>query len=72
MTAEVLLELEDLRTHFFLKEGVVRSVDGVSLTVPAGKTVCVVGESGCGKSVTARSILGLVDPPGRVVDGRIW
>ncbi|GAA5016435.1 ABC transporter ATP-binding protein [Actinopolymorpha pittospori] len=72
MTAEVLLELEDLRTHFFLKEGVVRSVDGVSLTVPAGKTVCVVGESGCGKSVTARSILGLVDPPGRVVDGKIW
>ena len=62
--------IEGLKTHFFLDEGVVRAVDGVDLRLPLGKTVCVVGESGCGKSVTARSILGLVEPPGRVVDGR--
>ncbi|NEE01650.1 ABC transporter ATP-binding protein [Phytoactinopolyspora halotolerans] len=67
-----LLEISDLRTHFFTREGTVRAVDGVSLTVPRGKTVCVVGESGCGKSVTARSVLGLVDEPGRIVSGEIW
>ncbi|GAA4993956.1 ABC transporter ATP-binding protein [Actinopolymorpha pittospori] len=72
LTEDVLLSVEGLKTHFFLDEGVVRSVDGVSLTVPRGRTVCVVGESGCGKSVTARSILGLVDPPGRIVEGNIW
>jgi oligopeptide/dipeptide ABC transporter ATP-binding protein len=67
-----LLSIEGLRTHFFLDEGVVRAVDGVDLTIPRGKTVCVVGETGCGKSVTARSVLRLVDSPGRVVEGRIW
>ena len=67
----VLLEVRDLRTHFFTQEGVVRAVDGVDLTVPLGRTVCVVGESGCGKSVTARSILSLVDRPGRIVGGSI-
>jgi peptide/nickel transport system ATP-binding protein len=70
--SDVLLEIEDLRTHFFTREGVVRAVDGVNLSVPRGRTVCVVGESGCGKSVTARSVLGLVDEPGRVVSGSIW
>ena len=71
-STEALLAIEGLKTHFFLDEGVVRAVDGVDLRLPAGKTVCVVGESGCGKSITARSILGLVESPGRVVDGHIW
>ncbi|MGW5360780.1 ABC transporter ATP-binding protein [Actinopolymorpha pittospori] len=69
---EPLLRVEDLKTHFFLDEGVVRAVDGVTFTVPRGKTVCVVGESGCGKSITARSVLGLVESPGRVVSGHVW
>ncbi len=70
--SEALLVVEGLKTHFFLDDGTVRAVDGVDLSLPSGKTVCVVGESGCGKSITARSILGLVDSPGRVVDGHIW
>ncbi|MFC7619915.1 ABC transporter ATP-binding protein [Microlunatus sp. GCM10028923] len=68
---DILLEIDRLRTHFFVDGGVVRAVDGVSLSVPAGKTVCVVGESGCGKSITARSVLRLIERPGRIVDGRI-
>lgn len=68
---DVLLEIRDLKTHFFLNDRVVKSVDDVSFSVSKGKTVCVVGESGSGKSVTARSILGLVDKPGRVVSGNI-
>lgn len=67
-----LLEIQDLRTTFFTPAGPVRAVDGVSLRVESGKTLGLVGESGCGKSVTALSILGLVPPPGRVVAGRIW
>lgn len=70
--SDPLLEVEGLKTHFSLDEGVVRAVDGVDLTVRSGTTVCLVGETGCGKSVTARSILGLVEPPGRVVAGHIW
>ena len=66
-----LLEVKDLRTYFFLDEGTVRAVDGVNFTVERGKTLGVVGESGCGKSITARSILNMVRPPGRVVDGQI-
>ncbi|MET9020817.1 ABC transporter ATP-binding protein [Actinopolymorpha sp. NPDC004070] len=66
-----LLRITDLHTHFTSREGVVRAVDGVDLTVPKGRTVCVVGESGCGKSVTARSILQLVDRPGAIAGGRI-
>ena len=63
---EPLLEVDNLRTHFHTLAGVVRSVDGVSYTVRAGRTLGVVGESGCGKSVTALSILRLVPtPPGR-------
>jgi len=70
--SEPLLVLEDVRTHFFTRDGVVRAVDGVSYTVNAGETLAVVGESGCGKSVTALSILRLVPaPPGRIVGGRI-
>ena len=68
---EALLEVRGLKTHFFLDEGVVKAVDGVDLRVRRGETLCVVGESGCGKSVTARSILQLVDRPGRIVDGEI-
>src|SRR5918999_1174020 len=68
---DTLLEVRGLKTHFFLDEGVVKAVDGVDLTVRRGETLCVVGESGCGKSVTARSILQLVDRPGRIVEGEI-
>ena len=67
-----MLEIEDLQTHFFTRDGLVRAVDGVSYKVRRGETVGVVGESGCGKSVTALSILRLVaDPPGRIVGGAI-
>lgn len=70
---EILLQIKDLKTHFFLHEGITRAVDGVSLTVPAGKTVCIVGESGCGKSIMARSILRLIERPGRIVGGQmLW
>jgi peptide/nickel transport system ATP-binding protein len=68
MTAP-LLELDNLRTYFYTDTGVARSVDGVSFHVGAGETVGVVGESGCGKSVTALSILRLVRPPGRIEPG---
>ncbi len=67
-----VLEVDDLRTHFFTQAGVIRAVDGVSYAVRAGETLGVVGESGCGKSVTALSILRLVaSPPGRIVGGAI-
>ena len=67
-----VLEIENLQTHFFTNDGVVRAVDGVSYSVRRGETLGVVGESGCGKSVTALSILRLVaNPPGRIVGGAI-
>jgi peptide/nickel transport system ATP-binding protein len=66
-----LLTIRDLKTHFFLDEGTVRAVDGVSLEIPRGQTVGIVGESGCGKSVTAFSVLRLVAPPGRIVSGEV-
>jgi peptide/nickel transport system ATP-binding protein len=66
-----LLELHNLKTHFFTQDGTVKAVDGVSFSVDDGKTLGVVGESGCGKSVTAMSILRLVGRPGRIVDGEI-
>jgi peptide/nickel transport system ATP-binding protein len=69
--SEVLLEVRDLRTHFVLQEGTVKAVDGVELTIERGRTLCVVGESGCGKSVTAMSILQLVEEPGRIVGGEV-
>lgn len=66
-----ILAVRDLRTYFFADEGVTRAVDGASFDVFAGRTLGVVGESGCGKSVTARSILRIVQRPGRVVDGQM-
>jgi oligopeptide/dipeptide ABC transporter ATP-binding protein len=67
-----ILEIDNLQTHFFTSAGVVRAVDGVSYGVHSGETLGVVGESGCGKSVTALSILRLVaNPPGRIVGGAI-
>jgi peptide/nickel transport system ATP-binding protein len=69
MTA--LLEVRDLATHFFTRAGVVKAVDGVSFDVAAGEVVGLVGESGSGKSVTGLSILGLIDPPGRIVSGSV-
>ena len=67
-----LLEIEDLRVEFRIPTGTVKAVDGISYSVAAGETVAVVGESGCGKSVSALAVLGLVpSPPGRVTDGRI-
>ena len=67
-----LLEIEDLRTQFFTSAGTVRAVDGISYTVEKGESVAIVGESGCGKSVSALSILRLIpNPPGRIVGGRI-
>src|SRR5919206_1285469 len=70
--ARPLLEVEDLRTYFFTRDGIVRAVDGVSFSVASGETLAVVGESGCGKSVTSLSILRLIpSPPGRIVSGTI-
>jgi oligopeptide transport system ATP-binding protein len=67
-----LLEVKDLRTFFFTDEGVVRAVNGVTWDLSEGETLALVGESGCGKSVTAMSILRLIpNPPGRIVDGSI-
>ena len=68
----VLLEIDDLRTQFFTSAGTVKAVDGISYTVNEGETVAIVGESGCGKSVSALSVLRLIpDPPGRIVGGNI-
>jgi peptide/nickel transport system ATP-binding protein len=72
MNNDVLLDLRDLKTYFFTSDGVAKAVDGVSYQLHRGETLGVVGESGCGKSVTALSILRLVpDPPGRTVAGEI-
>jgi peptide/nickel transport system ATP-binding protein len=71
MPDDVLLSVRNLKTHFALDHGVVKAVDGASLSVRRGQTLGIVGESGCGKSVTARSILQLVGPPGRIVAGEI-
>jgi peptide/nickel transport system ATP-binding protein len=69
VTNQPVLEVRDLVTHFPIRNGVVKAVDGVSFSVARGKTLCIVGESGSGKSVTARSILQIVDSPGRVISG---
>ena len=72
MADEPLLEIHNLMTHFHLQEGIVRAVDGVTFDIRRGQTLGIIGESGCGKSVTAHSILRLVpSPPGNIVDGQI-
>src|ERR1051326_9092974 len=71
-TARPLLQIDDLKTWFFTRDGIVRAVDGVSFHVMPGETLAIVGESGCGKSVTALSVLRLIpSPPGRLVSGSI-
>src|SRR5687767_4149965 len=71
MAPEPILSVRDLRTYFYPEEGIVRAVDGASFDVLPGQTLGIVGESGCGKSVTARSILRIVEHPGRIVEGQI-
>jgi oligopeptide/dipeptide ABC transporter ATP-binding protein len=68
---EPILEIDRLKTHFFTRDGVVRAVDGFSCMLFPGETLGIVGESGCGKSITALSVLRLIAPPGRIVDGKI-
>jgi len=71
MEDNILLKVKNLRTYFELDEGTVKAVDGVDFTVRSGVTLGIVGESGCGKSVTAMSILKIVDKPGKIVEGEI-
>ena len=67
-----LLEIKGLKTHFKTDDGWLHAVDGVDIAIDAGETVCVVGESGCGKSVTAKTVMKLIDmPPGRIVAGQV-
>lgn len=68
----IVLQVKDLRTHFFTPEGVVKAVDGISYDVKEGETMALVGESGCGKSVSALSVMRLIpNPPGRIVAGQV-
>lgn len=69
--SDTLVEFKDLHLHFYTDEGVVKAVDGVDLTVRRGKTLCIVGESGCGKSVMSLATLRIVQRPGRIVRGSI-
>ena len=72
MAAETLLDIRNLRTHFQVRGYTAKAVDDVSLSIPAGQTLGLVGESGCGKSVTAHSIIRLIpEPPGKIVGGQI-
>ncbi len=66
-----LLEVKGLRTHFFTRDGTVKAVDGVTFSINNGQTLGVVGESGCGKSITALSVMRLIERPGRIVEGEI-
>ena len=69
---ETILDVRDLRTYFYTEDGVVKAVDGVSFDVKHGEVFCLVGESGCGKSVTSLSIMRLVGIPGRIETGELW
>lgn len=72
MTNDILLRIKDLHTYFYTDDGVVKAVDGIDLSIRRGETIGLVGESGCGKSVTALSIMRLIqEPPGRIVRGQI-
>jgi oligopeptide/dipeptide ABC transporter ATP-binding protein len=68
---QTLLEIRNLKTHFFTDDGVVHAVDGVDLSIKAGEVVGLVGESGCGKSITSLSIMRLIAPPGKILEGEI-
>ena len=68
---DILLQVKDLKTYFYTEDGLVKAVDGVDFTVRKGEVVGLVGESGCGKSVTSLSVMGLIAPPGRIVSGEI-
>ena len=69
--SDIVLDVDNLHTHFFTRRGLVRAVDGVSFRVRRGEVLGLIGESGSGKSVTGFSVLRLVDAPGRIVKGRI-
>jgi peptide/nickel transport system ATP-binding protein len=71
LTDNTLLSVQNLKTYFFADEGVVKAVDGATFDLFPHRTLGIVGESGCGKSITARSILRIIDRPGRIVEGRI-
>ena len=68
---ENLLEIRNLKTYFYTDSGIVKAVDGVSFDVKPGRTLGIVGESGCGKSITSMSILKLIEKPGKIVEGTI-
>ena len=70
---DLLLQVKDLKTYFYTDDGIVKAVDGIDFTIKKGETLGMVGESGCGKSVSALSLLQLVqDPPGKIINGEIW
>jgi len=70
---DLLLQVKDLKTYFYTDDGIVKAVDGVSFSMKKGETLGMVGESGCGKSVSSLSILRLIqEPPGKIVGGEIW
>lgn len=71
MSESIVLDIRNLKSHFFTAKGEVPAVDGVTIQVPPGKIIGIVGESGCGKSMTAMSVMGLLRYPGRVVEGSI-
>ena len=68
---DLMLDIQGLKTHFFTEDGVVKAVDGVDIYIKKGETLGVVGESGCGKSVTSLSVMRLVAPPGKITEGKI-
>jgi peptide/nickel transport system ATP-binding protein len=70
-TAPPQMQVRDLKTHFFTEDGVVPAVDGISYSLGKGETLGLVGESGCGKSVSALSVMGLISPPGKIIEGAI-
>jgi oligopeptide/dipeptide ABC transporter ATP-binding protein len=69
---EPLIEVRDIKVYFYLDEGTVRAVEGVSFDIARGKTLGVVGESGCGKSVTSQAIMQIVPPPGEILEGKVY
>src|SRR5512136_1103162 len=68
---DVLVEIQDLRVEFELRAGIVRGVDGVTFNINRGETLGVIGESGCGKSITARAILQMIPKPGKIANGQV-